>query len=111
MSEQVSAENKFPELDRTPDVHWAAAELRHMAAIADYWAKRSPRGVELASCTASEARRIADEIERLTAERDQYKTKYEDTCQIVVRQANEIRRLAGPREPPHCSSCDCGSGK
>ena len=36
----------------------------------------------------------------------------DDAKKLAMRQASEIRRLAGPREPPHCCSCscDCRSG-
>lgn len=61
-------------------------------------------------------------IKRLTAERDAARREAEtfrhdtsvalaaldDAKKLAVRQASEIRRLAGPREPPHCCSCSCG---
>lgn len=64
------------------------------------------------------------EIERLIRERDAARREAEtfrhdtsvalaaldDAKQLAMRQASEIRRLAGPREPPHCCSCDCRSG-
>lgn len=40
---------------------------------------------------------LVDSVEHLTAERDQYKRMAEINAQTVVRQANELRRLAGSK--------------
>lgn len=74
----------------------APKEERAEAMAMDYMSWTKPE-----VCRALAAR--VNELKRVSAERDQYK-------QIAELNHDTIMRIQGEREPPHCSSCGCGSG-